>query len=195
MIEFCADLHEYRVDGRVVPSVTQILEPYTSLEYVDRETLRIAQELGDHVHLACHLYETGQLDEATLDPALVPYLDGWKAFLYDTGAVVLLSEHRVASRKRGYAGTLDSMVFWGKSKRLIDRKSGSVVPCTVGPQTAAYAEAYAEQTGERIRDRYCIHLPGDGRYRSHPLKDPRDWINFQSALNLHRWYYAKRNAA
>jgi hypothetical protein len=188
VIEFDEDTHIYRVDGVVMPSVTQILDAYTGLEFVNRELLRRAAEFGNHVHRACDLYDTGQLDEASLDPALVPYLDGWKAFLEDTGAVVVLSECWLASRRHGYAGTLDKLVWWGKSKRLVDVKSGTVVPRTVGPQTSAYAEAYTEETGERIRDRYCIHLPGDGKYRSHRLNDPRDFPIFKSALVVHNWY-------
>lgn len=191
-IEFEPDGHVYRLDGRVLPSVTQILEPYTGLEFVDKELLRRAAEFGSHVHEACHLHDTGQLDEASLDPALVPYLDGWKQFLEDSGAVVILSEHRVASRKHGYAGTFDKLMFWGKSRRMVDVKSGTVLPRTVGPQVAAYCEAYDEGTRERIRDRYCIHLPGAGKYKSHKLTDARDWNYFKAALVLHQWFYAKR---
>lgn len=191
MIEFEPEGHVYRVDGSVTPSVTQILDPYTSLEFVDRETLRRAAEFGSHVHAACHLFNMDELDRAALDPALEPYIAGWERFLDESGAVVVLSEHRVASRKYGYAGTFDSLVHWGKSRRLIDIKSGTVVPKTVGPQLAAYAEAYAEESGVKVRDRYCIHLPGEGKYNSHKLTDPRDWSIFQSALNLHNWHTRK----
>jgi len=192
VIEFEPVNHIYTVDGLEVPSVTHVLEPYSSLQYVDRELLRRAAVFGDHVHQACHLFDRGELDEDTLDPELVPYLDGWKQFLADSGAVVILSEYRVASRKHGYAGTFDKLLFWGKSKRLVDVKSGSVLPKTVGPQVAAYVEAYAEQ-GERIRDRYCVHLPGAGKYKSHRLNDPRDWNIFKAALVMHNWY--QRRAA
>jgi hypothetical protein len=192
VIEFDEPSHTYTVDGREFPSVTHILEPYTGLEFVDRELLRKAAEFGNHVHLACHLYDRGELDEDTLDPELVPYLDGWKHFLDDSGAIVILSEYRVASRKHGYAGTFDKMLFWGKSNRMVDIKSGSVLPKTVGPQTAAYVEAYAEENC-RIRDRYCIHLPGAGKYKSHRLTDARDWNIFKAALVMHNWY--QRRAA
>jgi len=190
-IEFDEARHAYRLDGRSVPSVTQILAPYTGLEYVDRETLRRAAEFGSHVHQACHLLNLGNLDTATLDPALAPYVAGWSQFLADTGAVVILSEYRVASAQYGYAGTFDVLVHWGKSERLCDIKSGSVVPRTVGPQTAAYVQAYKEMTGRGIRDRYCIHLPGEGRYQVHRLNDPSDWQIFQSARNLYYWYERK----
>lgn len=191
MIEFDEANHRYRLDGRPVPSVTQALEPFTGLEFVDRETLRRAAEFGSHVHQACHLFNMDVLDMDTLDPALAPYVAGWAQFLRDTGATVILSEYRVASSRYGYAGTFDALVYWGKSQRLIDIKSGSVVPRTVGPQLAAYAEAYHEMHDKRIRDRYCIHLPGEGRYQVHRLNDPRDWHIFHSALNLHKWYERK----
>jgi hypothetical protein len=191
VIEFDEPSHRYTVDGREFPSVTGILEPYTGLSYVDRELLHKAAEFGNHVHLACHLHDRGELDEATLDQALVPYLDGWKRFLDDSGAIVILSEYRVASRKHGFAGTFDKLLFWGKSERLADIKSGSVLPKTVGPQTAGYVEGYAEETGQRIRDRYCIHLPGDGKYKSHKLTDARDWSIFKSCLNVHNWYHRR----
>lgn len=187
VIEFEPEGHIYRVDGRVFPSVTQVLEPYTGLEFVDRETLRRAAEFGNHVHQAVHLYNVGELDEQSLDPALVPYLDGWKLFLYESGATVILSEHRVASRRYQFAGTLDDLLFWGNSKRLIDVKSGSVVPKTTGPQLAAYGRAYFEETGERIRYRRCVHLPGEGKYKVIPLNNPRDWPIFQCALTIHKW--------
>ena len=188
MIEFEPISHTYTVDGRVLPSVTQVLEPYTGLEFVNRELLKRAAEFGSNVHQACHLYNMDDLDRDSLDPALVPYVDAWEKFLDDTGAVVILSEHRVASRKHGYAGTFDTLVHWGKSQRKIDIKSGTVLPRTVGPQTAAYVEAYAEETGVKIRDRYCLHLKGDGTYSSHKLTDPRDWDIFKAALMLCNWH-------
>lgn len=193
MIEFEPESHIYRVDGAVVPSVTQILDPYTGLEFVDRETLQRAAEFGSHVHEACHLFNMDELDRDALDADLAPYVDAWERFLDESGAVVLLSEHRVASRKYGYAGTLDSVVHWGKTKRLVDIKTGAAVPRTVGPQTFAYTQALSEE-GESVSQRHCIHLKGDGTYSNHKLNDPRDWSIFQSALNLHNWYH-KRKAA
>ena len=187
-LEFQSEGHRYLLDGMEVPSVTGILEPYTGLEYVDRELLRRAAEFGTHVHEACHLFNLDMLNSDALDPALAPYVTAWAQFLEDTGAVVLQSEFRVASEQLGYAGTLDTIVFWGKSNRLIDIKSTAGVPRTTGPQTAAYTQAYREQTGESIRDRYCAHLKPDGKYDLHKLSDPRDWDIFKAALMLCKWH-------
>lgn len=179
--------HTYRVDGRIWPSVTQCLDRYAGLEFVDREVLRRAAEFGNHVHAACHLFNEERLDWATLDPALVGHVQGWQRFLEETGAVVLSSEALVVSRRHGFCGKLDSRCAWGRTNRLVDIKSTSTLPRTVGPQTAGYAEAWHEMTGERLRDRYCVHLVGNGKYVVHALKDPRDWQIFKAALVVHQW--------
>jgi hypothetical protein len=185
--EFDPGKHAYAIDGRPVPGVTSVLEPYSGLEYVDPATLAAAAEFGTHVHQACHLYNLETLDWGALHPELRPYVQAWAKFLDDVGGVVLSSERRVFSVRHGYAGTLDSRVAWGRSNRLVDIKSTAGVPRTVGPQTAAYAEAWQEQTGERLRDRYCVHLTHAGRYNVHRLSDPRDWEIFKAALVIHHW--------
>lgn len=189
--------HTYRVDGRRWPSVTQCLDRYAGLEHVDPEVLRRAAQFGTHVHAACHLYNEERLDWAKLDPPLVPYVRGWVRFLEDVGGVVLGSEVRVLSRRHGFCGTLDARVAWGRSTRLVDIKSTSSVPRTVGPQTAAYAEAWHEMTGQRIRDRYVVHLTGrdDPGYSLTALKDPLDWQRFKAALVVHEWLHATKETA
>lgn len=190
-LSFDEDKHEYRLNGVKLPGVTSVLEPYTGLEFVNAEVLARAAEFGSHVHQACHLMNMEELDWASLDPALVPYVTAWKEFLEDTGAVVIKSEHRVYSARHKFAGTLDVMVEWRRRNRLIDLKSTASVPRTVGPQTAAYAEAHTEMTGQHVDDRYCLHLKPDGRYKAHKLDDVRDWSIFQSSLNLYNWFYSK----
>lgn len=179
--------HRYTLDGVTVPSVTQVLDPYSGLEHVPPDVLERAKEFGTHVHQAVHLFNEERLDFATLDRALLPFVQGWQKFLDETGAVVLDSERRVASRRHGYAGTLDVRVYWGRSIRLIDVKSSAIRPRTVGPQTAAYSEALREETGERVRDRYCVRLTQDARYIPDRLDDPRDWEMFKAALVVRRW--------
>jgi len=186
-LHFEDESHTYRVDGVKVPGVTSVLDPYSGLQFVDPAILAAAAELGTHVHLACHLHNEERLDWAALDPVLEPYVRAWAKFLEDVGAVVIESERRVYSARHGFAGTLDTVLAWGRSNRLVDTKSTAAVPKTVGPQTAAYGEAYAEETGRRLRDRYCVHLKPDGSYTLTPLKDPNDWQIFKAALVLHRW--------
>lgn len=73
--EFIEEGHKYLLEGVQIPSVTQVL-PYNyngDFEY--------ARQKGIYVHKAIELYNKDILDEDSLDPALIPYLDAYKLFL------------------------------------------------------------------------------------------------------------------
>lgn len=179
-LTFEAEGHMYRYKGQVVPSVTQILEPLQYLQGVPWEILEAAREFGVHVHLACHLWNSGELDEETLDPALAPYLADWKQFLSETGFFLTGSESRVFNKLHKYAGTADAFGNWKGTTWVLDIKSG-VVPSTVGAQLAAYQQA----ASDRPRRRLCVQLTGHG-YKLHEQKDLSDFSLFTSALNCYR---------
>lgn len=190
-LQFDAANHRYTVGGERLPSVTEVLDPLLELDGIPKHVLKAAAEFGTHVHMACDLYDRGVLDEPALDPHLAPYLAAWKIFLKDTGAKVLATELRVLHPQLRYAGTLDKIVVWPNRKRArnaqLDIKSGEV-PRTVGPQTAAYADALRHTRPEFAgADRYAIQLRPDATYRLIKQNDPRDFHIFVSALNLHRW--------
>lgn len=179
LIELDEATHTYRVDGVVWPSVTQVLALLDRFERVPPAVLEAAREFGTHVHMACDLDNRGVLDEASLDAALLPYLEGWRKFRRDSGAVILESEHRIIDERLRYVGTCDVLAEWKGRRCIIDIKSGQV-PRTVGAQCAAYAHALG------VRLRYCVQLmPND--YRVHALTDPSDWSIFLSCLNLTKW--------
>lgn len=181
-IHFEAEGHRYTVGGERFPSVTEVLDPLLELDGIPKAVLKAAAEFGTHVHMACHLFDRGVLDEPALDPHLAPYLAGWKLFLRETKSTVVATELRVGHAKLRYAGTLDKIIVYRGKHVLLDIKSGEV-PRTVGPQTAAYNEA----AGLTLSGRYCLQLRPDATYRLTKLSDPTDWSIFLSALNLHRW--------
>ncbi len=143
---------------------------------------------GTHVHEAVDLYNKDALDHSSLTPAVESYLMGWCRFLEESGFVVTASEERVYHPKMGYAGTLDSMGNFPKHKEiaLVDVKTGLTMPKSVGPQTAAYGEAWAVANKKRRPRRYCCLL-GPGTYNLVALTDPRDFDVFKAALTIHRW--------
>ena len=185
LLQFDPAAHRYTVNGRVWPSVTQVLDLLQDWSRVPLATMLAAQRFGDHVHLACHLWNAGRLDEDSLDAELVPYLNGWKRFIAETGAEVIESELRVHHPELRYAGTLDSIVRCRGEAWLVDIKSGQV-PATVGAQTAAYERALHASTELRVKRRKCVQLMAND-YRIHPLTDLSDWTTFVSALNCHRF--------
>lgn len=192
-VDFDPVEHVYRARGHIVPSVTTILRPLMDFGGVPADVLARAAEFGTHAHQAVDLHNKGTLDEASLDPSLAPYLAGWRLFLSESGAHVVGSELRVYHPGLRYAGTLDTLVRLRGKVVLVDVKTGQV-PRTVGPQLAAYQQAYEsdEDNEFEIRRRLCVQLTGDG-YRLHECKDPADFAIFQSALNIYHW--RSRNAA
>jgi hypothetical protein len=178
-LQFDAEQHRYFLGDRELPSVTAVLGLLERFEGVPAATLEAAREFGVHVHLACDLDNRGLLDEASLDPALAPYLVGWRKYRAESGIALLGSEVRLYDERLGYAGTCDVVGELNGQRAVIDIKSGAV-PRTVGAQTAAYAHALG------VRRRYCVQLlPND--YRATALKDPADWSVFVSCLNILNW--------
>lgn len=186
-LEFDPQTHTYTLDGRRLPSVTEVLAPLIDYSRVPPDVLERARVFGQHVHEACDLFNRDELEWSSLDPALVPYVEAWKRFIDESGAVAIASESRVYHKALGYAGTPDVVLAWRKSLVIPDIKSTAVVPPTVGPQTSAYAKAYQSMHGGREPARYCIQLRADGTYSSFIRNDPADWSIFVSALNCHKF--------
>lgn len=189
---FCEGPHTYTLDGVPVPGVTSVLKALPNeYRHVDPEVLEAARGLGVAVHAVIELDIRRELDEADLDPALVPYLGQWREFLAQSGFTVLGSELEVASRKYGYAGKLDLVGVLHGRKALVDAKRTAQVPRSAGPQTAGYELAVRECRPDLIGptercDRYALHLTPKN-WRLVPFKDPADQRIFLSCLNIHKW--------
>jgi hypothetical protein len=194
------DLHEYRVNGAVVPSVTQILAPLSAMEYrgVDPDVMDRAAQLGKAVHRMIELDIAGMLDVDALSDLLRPYFVAWRNFRALSGFRALLSEQRVLSARYGYAGMLDLFGALNGDAALIDAKRTAQVPRTAGPQTAGYELALRESMPEAVAEvasgprggrikRYALHLQPEGKWTLVPFRDPNDQRVFLSALTLNTW--------
>lgn len=181
MLTFDPVKHEYRWNGAVVPSVTQILAPLTDLSFVDQDVLRRAKAFGTAVHYACELHDTGRLDEDALDPQLRPYLNGWRRFCAEHECVWDLVESRVYHPTLRYAGTLDRRGNVDGHPSMVDIKSGTSLYPSVGPQLAAYT--HASTTTPTAYRRYAVRLYPDG-YELKQYTSPLDWPTFASLVTL-----------
>lgn len=186
VIEFDDATHTYRVGGRVLASVTQILKRNGLIEsgwYSQESALR-----GQYVHEATALLDQGALDESTIDARLGGYIEAYRRFLADVQPVIRAIETRVARPSVpgfGFAGTIDRVAIlrdWN-SEVIIDLKTGSESPWH-RIQTAAYAQAF----GTGIVRRACVYLKADGyyRWREHDdiLSDTSAW---DACIHLFAW--------
>lgn len=192
-LEFDPEGHVYRHEGKVVPSVTQVIGSLYDFRYVDPATLAAAAEFGTAVHRLCELFDLDNLDMDSVSPALLPYLDAWRRFLAETRATVLEVEKRYCHSNMGYAGTIDRLLSIGRRPVLADIKAVSRLNPAVGIQLAGYQGLLAANTGHVQVDRAAVQLCGDGTYRFMMYRDPMDWPVFVSLLTLNTW--RKKHAA
>lgn len=180
MLTFDPEKHTYALDGQVLPSVTQIL---TALNFIDARWYdEWSRDKGTLVHLVCHLDDTGELDDDTVDPVLVPYLDAYRQFKAQSGFIASASEVPLASAKYRYAGTPDKIgSFKDAECVIIDIKSGNVEPW------AAIQLSMYQILKDSPYNRYALKLMKDGKYKLIPFKDRQDKQISLSAVACYWW--------
>ena len=189
-IHFDPEPHRYHVGGVEYPGVTRVLEVLDEWEHVPPALLNERRDFGRVLHEAMALLVRGTLDWQSLMPELRESVECGQRFLRESGFQITASELKVAHPTLCYAGTLDIL---GRFKRrgrlrwhdLLDFKSGTVAPRSVGPQTAAYEHACPLTVGNR----YCVLLnPAlPNGYKVLPLQARSDWHVFLSCLNVWRF--------
>jgi hypothetical protein len=181
--------HAYSLDGRTIPSVTQILQAVGIVDYshIPPSTRNWALERGRMVHLYTQYDDQAVLDDSLIDPHIAPYLAAWRKFRRETGFVHDLIEHRSHHALHGYAGTLDRRgALPKKGRTLLDIKTNTAEEW-VRLQIAAYAALFDDPA---TYTRMCVELHADETYRLiiFPAREFRqDFQDFLGALSTMRW--------
>lgn len=189
-LEFNEELHEYRVDGLLIPSVTQIIsEAGLSNVNLDDPAVIQAGQFGTAAHKVVELHDRGTLDIATVDDALRPYLEGWYKFRKESGIEILEIEKRLFHPAHWFSGTIDRVVRWHDKIVILDIKTSVKFPATVGLQTAAYMALYnADGKGRAKATQRCVVLlKPDSTYLMEKYNNKMDFNIFLSALQLLQW--------
>lgn len=175
--------HTYRVDGRLVPHITEIVP--SDYSHVMPERLEVARQRGSAVHKLTEHYDLDLMDWSKLDKRLEGYLMAWvKAVTeYQIEFDAYDVERRLYHPVRRYAGTGDRPRCWvtapGKVTRrrlaTLEIKSIARMDENVDLQTAGqqYAENYrARAMGiPETEDRWGCQLKPDGTYKMFPYTD------------------------
>lgn len=181
------DQHVYRYKGRVIPGVTRVLDGILrDFSMVSREKLAIAAETGDLVHRATELDVLGDLDEASVDPSITPYITAWRTFRREVNPVFTASEEIVYHPTYNYAGRLDHEVVIRGEDGILDKKTG-VDDVIDAVQLSAYLQAkYHREPEVALRKkRWVLSLKRDGTYRLRPYGD--HFHVFLAALTCYRF--------
>ena len=185
MLTFKEETHEYRWKGKTVPSVTQVLKPISGYDGIPKHILDAAAERGTTVHLMTEMDDYGTLGEYPEE--YQPYLDAWRTFKFAHNVEIELVECRIY-HSSGYAGMLDRIIRVKGKRILMDIKTTAKHMPSVGPQTAAYLQAFTEMDpDDPCKERWSVRLQKDGRFDLTKLKDRSDLSTFNSCLNITRW--------
>jgi hypothetical protein len=197
-LHFDAESHSYTLDGKPVPSVTQILDavvpkPFEKAMWFGYRLARQgldpgvrryeAAQLGTQVHLAFAAFAAGE----DVDPFDYPeqaegFIGGLRKFIDTHGPEFLDSERKTFSVKHSYAGTLDAHVrftrgkYRGRAGRL-DLKTGRVYPDSHFPQLEAYELAEVERDRDASDFRAVLKVTPGGTYKLIVSTDTaEDWL-------------------
>ena len=176
--------HTYTLAGRRVPSVTQVLADLipgwqASEWYLDR---------GKAVHACAAMIAQGVPFEH--DPIISGQVAACRRFVREVCPVFHAVERRVCSRRYQYAGTMDALIAIKGTRGpvVLDWKASIAksLPC----QLAAYAAAYTEETGVKVRYGVGVELRPDGTYRMTTVYDLRlvsqKWLAFLTVYGARR---------
>jgi len=199
--------HSYRVDGALVPSVTQLLDDAgltPDYSVVPPSVLQHARERGIHIDACCDLLDADDLDWRSVHPEALPYVEAWLRFRDYEGFTPVASQVPLYHPTYGYAGTTDVVgVLPGARPTIVERKATAKMASTYALQTAGYALDglwYAPAGGGVLEPvpwerpvRLGVQLRRDGTYLLVPYDDPEDLSAFLGVVALGRWRGARRS--
>ena len=185
-VQFNEERHEYSVNGKILKSVTQIMEALGITWFPENAKRDYYLLRGGYVHEAIRLINHGVLDDESVDDAIKGYVEAYHKFVKEVSFRPEMIEYRSANLASGYAGTLDCVGELAGTRVLVDFKSGGVNEKSVRLQTAAYM---LMDGISGISARYGLSLKADGTYRlskayTEHSKDKNNWLAAVVAYSL-----------
>lgn len=178
------DVSKYRVNGKRVPSVTEILsiEGFVVFPRVPARLLEAAANRGRLAHAVTAKMDLGDF-VGSYPPEAEPYVKAYEKFRADSNFHPELVEHVIVNPRHRYAGTLDRVGLLNGRRVLIDLKCTAQCQKSVGMQLSAYELSLEEP----VEARFTLRLLSDGNYRLDEKKDRRDVHDFLAATRcVHR---------
>lgn len=179
-IEFDEATHKYRVDGKIKPSVTQIIGDVLKGEREDMEQ-STAMLKGEIIHKTLEYLDKGILGE--YDTRIQSYIDAWNDFKRVYKPEIISIEERRLDPSEQFAGTIDRTMIIGGRPTIVDIKTGKSYK-EYPLQTAGYSLLY----NGYIERRMCVFFDENG-YKVEEHTNPQDIEIFKALLLV--WQFKK----
>lgn len=180
--------HIYRLNGIIVPSVTQVMQPLSDETYrdVEAKVLRRAAGKGTAVHNAIENYLTFGIED--IEPEHAGYFTAFLRWFDEYKPQVIGKEYRLYHKFMAYAGTADLICIIGGRLYVIDYKTTQrIEEMLVKVQLKAYSQALAS-LGVEPKRAASLHLKKDGTFdfQTHD-GGAESWQVFSSLLTVLRY--------
>jgi hypothetical protein len=197
-IEFNSTKHEYKVDGTVFASVTQILDStgFYDFSKVNPEVLKRNAEFGKAVHKAIELKSKRKLDDSSVADEIRPYLASWESFVsdfdyeYEESEIIGFCDKYRFCYTFDQKGSIKISKYKVKVKCLIDIKTGQPKGADKVQINGGYALAVDKNIVTGI-----LYLNPEFKPSGYKIlfstNNKRDQSIFLSALTVHN--YKKEN--
>lgn len=174
-LTFDQETHTYRVDGEIIPSVTQLTSIFGPPLPEDGDDFELTMEAAADRGVTLHAYIQHRLggwnaSELELPSAYEPYADAVELFLAEHRLDPMLVETSLWGEDCGvrFAGTPDLVGDFDGKLSVLDWKFVSQIQKTkVGAQLSGYWELCAAN-GIFPEALYCVQFLPDGTYRLYP---------------------------
>ena len=157
------------VDGVWFPSVTTVMgaKPAPWLDAwrekwgaLATRKMEAASAIGTEFHRCVEEWlDTGDYSPNSVRVGGMMY--SWIRWAEGVDGMIYHTEMKVISRLYKYSGTLDAVGKIGKTRMIIDWKTSTRIYPEMALQLAAYAAAFNEQTGSKIKDGLIVHVSKD----------------------------------
>lgn len=168
--------------------VTEVLSPFSGMEYVPGPVLAHACERGSRVHAMCEAIVRGE-GAWDLDEELAPYVQSFEKW-WARGHKVISIEERFHCPEMMLTGQVDLILSTPEGAIILDIKT-SRRPSKVWPlQGSAYCYL-ARQHSYPVVGMQFLHLLPDGR-EGRIYEYPEQWDLFCKCLDVYNYFFKKK---
>lgn len=187
-VEFEADSHTYKIDGKPVSSVTQVLKQAGSID--GRFYHKKAAHRGTVAHEAIVLADQGIVGPEFYTSEIAGYVMAFMKFRRENDWESVGYEQIVFDPENEYAGTQDLLGVLNGRRTIVDIKTGKPADWH-GVQLAAYRLApYRQQQDGTVVEQDAnvqvrnLYVAADGRYQ---LADRHNGCRYDMKVWDQRW--------
>src|SRR3990167_2299028 len=187
ILTFREDIHEYRHDDVIIPSITQIIQEMGLIGDYQPDPWYL--ERGKLVHLACEYLDKWCLDWDSVDPEIKPRVEAYQKFKEDYKFVPRMIEQPVHSHRLNVACTPDREGYIEHHPAVIEIKNGGRQKWHRLQLSIQYICIMEEsETIPVMAYRYTLELKCDGAYKFMRFKeDESDRKAAESLVTLYHW--------